>query len=115
MSDRAIAAVGTDVVEDLAARCFVLPNTLNLEFEGTAGEVLLQALDVEGVSVSAGAACASGSVEPSPVLVAMGRPPEQARGSLRLSVGLGVDDAQIDHVLALLPDLVARAREARGA
>jgi cysteine desulfurase len=81
----------------------VLPNTLSVEFEGTAGEVLLQALDLEGVAVSSGAACASG---------AMGRTPLQARGVLRLSVGHGVDRQQIDHVLSLLPDLVARVREA---
>jgi cysteine desulfurase len=88
----------------------VLPNTLNIEFEGVAGEVLLQALDLEGVSVSSGAACSAGSIDPSPVLVAMGRTPEAARGSLRLSVGHGVDEAQIDRALALLPQLVGRAR-----
>jgi cysteine desulfurase len=90
----------------------VLPNTLNVEFEGTAGELLLQALDLEGVAVSAGAACASGSIEPSHVLAAMGRTSGQARGSLRLSLGWGVDEAQIDRVLQLLPDLVERARRA---
>ena len=89
----------------------VLPNTLNLEFCGAAGEVLLEALDGEGVSVSAGAACASGSIEPSPVLSAMGRSPEQARGSLRFSVGHGNDTAQIDRVVAMLPELVARVRK----
>ncbi len=94
---------------------WVLPNTLNVEFEGAAGEVLLQALDLEGVAVSSGAACASGSVEPSPVLVAMGRTSEQARGSLRLSVGHGVDEAQIDCALLLLPDLVERSRSAANA
>jgi cysteine desulfurase len=93
----------------------VLPNTLNVEFEDAAGEVLLQALDLEGVAVSAGAACASGSIEPSPVLVAMGRSPAAARGSLRFSVGWGVDEAQIDRALAILPDLVERARRAAGA
>jgi cysteine desulfurase len=93
----------------------VLPNTLNVEFEGVAGEVLLQALDLEGVSVSSGAACAAGSIDPSPVLVAMGRTPEAARGSLRLSVGHGVDEAQIDRALALLPPLVERARREAGA
>jgi len=93
----------------------VLPNTLNLEFEGTAGEVLLQALDLEGVAVSSGAACASGSIEPSHVLVAMGRSVEEARGSLRFSVGYGVDESQIDSVLAFLPDLVERARQAGAA
>ncbi len=93
----------------------VLPGSLNVEFEDAAGEVLLQALDLEGVAVSAGAACASGSIEPSHVLSAMGRTPEQARGSLRLSVGHGVDAAQIDRVLVLLPDLVERARRASSA
>ncbi len=88
----------------------VLPNTLNVEFEGAAGDVLLEALDLEGVAVSAGAACASGTIEPSPVLLAMGRTPAAAHGSLRFSVGHGVSEAQIDRVLALLPDRVERAR-----
>jgi cysteine desulfurase len=90
----------------------VLPNTVNVEFEATAGEALLQVLDLEGVAVSAGAACASGSIDPSPVLVAMGLSPERARGSLRWSVGHGNDAAQIDRVLGLLPGLVARVRDA---
>jgi cysteine desulfurase len=93
----------------------VLPNSLNVEFEGAAGEVLLQALDLEGIAVSSGAACASGSIEPSPVLVAMGRSSAAARGSLRLSVGHGVDEAQIEQLLAVLPDLVERARRAGSA
>ena len=88
----------------------ILSNTLNVEFAGIAGEVLLQALDLEGVAVSAGAACHSGSIEPSKVLIAMGRTPEQARASLRLSVGWGVDEAQIDRVVALLCELVPRVR-----
>jgi cysteine desulfurase len=88
-----------------------LTNTLNVEFSGVAGEVLLQALDLEGVAVSAGAACHSGSVEPSKVLMAMGRTPEQARASLRFSVGRGVDEAQIDRVVALLRELVPRVRK----
>ena len=88
-----------------------LTNTLNVEFVGVAGEVLLQALDLEGVAVSAGAACHSGSIEPSRVLTAMGRTPEQARASLRFSVGWGVDEAQIDRVVALLAELVPRVRK----
>jgi cysteine desulfurase len=88
----------------------VLPNTLNVEFGGAAGELLLQALDIEGVAISSGAACHSGSIEPSAVLVAMGRTPEQARGSLRFSVGHDNDETQIDRTLAILPDLVQRAR-----
>jgi cysteine desulfurase len=90
----------------------VLPNTLNVEFAETAGELLLQALDLAGVAVSAGAACASGAIEPSPVLVALGRSAAEARGALRFSVGHGVDQEQIDRVLTLLPDLVERARRA---
>lgn len=90
-----------------------LSNTLNVEFAGLAGEVLLQALDLEGVAVSAGAACHSGSIEPSKVLLAMGRSPEQARASLRMSVGWGVDEAQIDRVVALLSVLVPRVRRAQ--
>jgi cysteine desulfurase len=90
----------------------VLCNTLNVEFEGADGEALLQALDLEGVAVSSGAACHSGSISPSAVLLALGRTPEQARASLRFSVGHDVNGPQIDRVLALLPDLVARARAA---
>jgi cysteine desulfurase len=93
----------------------LLPNTLNVEFEGTPGEVLLEALDGEGVAVSAGAACHSGSIEPSAVLLAMGRTPEQARASLRFSVGHGTDAAAVERVLAVLPGLVERARHANAA
>jgi cysteine desulfurase len=92
-----------------------LPNTLHVEFRQTAGEVLVQVLDLEGISVSAGAACASGSIEPSRVLVAMGRSPEEARGCLRFSVGHGVSTGQVEEVVAHLPDLVARVRAAEGA
>lgn len=88
-----------------------LANTLNVEFRGVAGEVLLQALDLEGVAVSAGAACHSGSIDPSKVLLAMGRTPEEARSSLRFSVGFGVDEEQIDRVVGLVAELVPRVRE----
>ena len=91
---------------------YSLPNTLHVEFRRVAGEVLVQALDLEGISVSAGAACASGSIEPSRVLVAMGRSPEEARGSLRFSVGHGLSAGHIEQVVALLPELVARVRAA---
>jgi cysteine desulfurase len=92
-----------------------LPNTLNVAFEGAPGDLLLQALDLEGVAVSSGAACASGSIEPSRALLAYGLGAERARASLRFSVGHGVDEGQIDHVLGLLPDLVARVRAAGNA
>jgi cysteine desulfurase len=90
----------------------VLCNTLNVEFEGVAGDVLLQSLDLEGVAVSAGAACHSGSINPSHVLTAMGRTPEQALASLRLSVGLGVDSAQVDRAAEILKIQVAKVRAA---
>jgi cysteine desulfurase len=89
-----------------------LPNTLNVEFEGADGEALLQALDLEGIAVSAGAACHSGSLSPSPVLLAMGLEPARAAASLRFSVGHGTCDADVERVLLVLPDLVARVREA---
>ncbi len=90
---------------------FVLCNTLNVEFIGCAGDVLLQALDGEGVAVSTGAACHSGSIDPSSVLLAMGRSPEQARASLRFSLGFSNTEAEIERVIALLPSLVRRVRE----
>jgi len=91
-------------------RARMLTNTLNVEFEGVAGEVLVQALDLEGVAASAGAACHSGSIEPSKVLTAMGRTPEQARASLRLSVGWGLGEEEIDRAVALFAELVPRVR-----
>ena len=88
----------------------VLCNTLSVEFAGVAGDVLLQALDLAGISVSAGAACHSGSIHPSHVLTAMGRTPEEALASLRFSVGLGVDEAQIDRAAESLKQHVAKVR-----
>lgn len=87
-----------------------LPNTLNVELSGLAGEVLLQALDLEGIAVSAGAACHSGSVEPSKTLLAMGRTPAQARASLRFSVGIDTTADEIDRVVERLGVLVPRIR-----
>jgi cysteine desulfurase len=85
-------------------------NTLNVAFEGCDGETLLAALDLEGVSVSTGSACSSGSLEPSPVLLAMGYPPPLARGAIRFSLWSGNTGAEIDRVCALLPGIVQRAR-----
>jgi cysteine desulfurase len=89
----------------------VLPNTLSVEFEGADGEAL-PGPRPEGVAVSAGAACHSGSIEPSGVLLAMGRTQAEARGTLRFSVGPSNTAAEIERVLELLPPLVARVREA---
>jgi cysteine desulfurase len=71
------------------------------------------ALDLEGVEVSAGAACASGSLEPSHVLYAMGRRPETDGGGIRFSLGAGTTKAEIQSVLDLLPGVVERIRDAK--
>jgi cysteine desulfurase len=65
-----------------------LPNTLHVTFPGARGDTMVMALDLRGIAVSAGSACASGSVKPSEVLLAMGRSPEDAISSLRFSLGL---------------------------
>jgi cysteine desulfurase len=85
-------------------------NTLNVAFEGCEGETLLVALDLAGVAVSTGSACSSGSLEPSPVLLAMGYPPSLAGGAIRFSLWRGTTAEEIDEVCALLPDVVARCR-----
>ncbi|MCA9501851.1 MAG: cysteine desulfurase family protein [Myxococcota bacterium] len=92
-----------------------LGNTLNVRFAGVEGEVLVQALDLEGVAVSAGAACHSGAIEPSGVLLAMGLTPQEARGSLRFSTGAGLSEADIDRVITLLRTLVPRVQAGEGA
>jgi cysteine desulfurase len=75
-----------------------LPNTLHVTFPGCRGDVLVMALDLAGVALSAGSACASGSVKPSEVLLAMGRNPEQAISSLRISLGFGNGSEEIPAV-----------------
>jgi cysteine desulfurase len=88
-----------------------LPNTVNLSIPGARSDHMLMALDARGVEVSAGAACASGAVEPSPVLSAMGVPRELAVCALRLSMGRDTTAAEVDAVVAAL---AAGARAARG-
>nr|WP_304441150.1 cysteine desulfurase NifS [Geobacter sp. DSM 9736] len=87
-----------------------LPNTLSVSFEGVAADSLLMSLDLEGVAVSSGAACSSGTLRSSAVLAAMGIPPEIARGSIRFSLGLYNCDEDVTRVLDLLPHLVERLR-----
>ena len=83
---------------------------VSLSFDDTEGETLLVALDVAGVAVSSGSACTAGSLEPSHVLLAMGLPRARARAALRLSVGPGTTEADVDRVLAVLPAAVAEVR-----
>ncbi len=84
--------------------------TINAGFAGARGESIVIALDLAGVAVSTGAACTSGSVQPSPVLLALGLAPEQAREAVRFSLGRTTTADDIDAVLARLPAIVARAR-----
>jgi cysteine desulfurase len=87
-----------------------LPNTSNLSFEAAGGEAMLIALDLLGVECATGAACSSGAVEPSHVLLAIGLSPDQARSSLRFSLGRQTTDEEINHAIAKIPEVIARLR-----
>ena len=87
-----------------------VPNTTNISFEGVEAESLLIALDLEGVAVSTGSACSSGTLEPSHVLRAMGCPPHRTQSSIRFSLGLGNTTGQIDRVVEILPRVVGKLR-----
>jgi cysteine desulfurase len=89
-----------------------LPNTTNVAFAEVEGETLLMSLDLQGVAISTGSACSSGSLEPSHVLKAMAVPKSHLYGALRLSLGRSTTQDDIDYVLELLPDMVEHARMA---
>jgi cysteine desulfurase len=89
-----------------------LPNTAHFSFTDLDGHHLVVGLDLEGVCVSSGPACSSGASTPSHVLSAMGVPAALATGSIRVSVGWGTTDADVDRFLAILPKTVARLRAA---
>lgn len=88
-----------------------VPNTTNIHFDHIEGEALVIALDLKGLAVSTGAACSSGAIEPSHVLIAMGLRPDQARASVRFSLGKQTMEEDIDFALALIPETVTRLRE----
>ncbi|MGA3349842.1 MAG: cysteine desulfurase family protein [Candidatus Sulfotelmatobacter sp.] len=88
-----------------------VPNTTNISIDHIDGEAMVIALDLKGLAVSTGAACSSGVIEPSHVLMAMGLRPEQARASLRFSLGKQNTEEEIDFALALVPETIARLRE----
>ena len=93
------------------ARAPRVPNTTNLTFPFIEGEAIVIALDLKGIACSTGAACSSGAVEPSHVLLALGLAPEDARASLRLSLGHQTTDAEIDFTLETIPLVIERLRQ----
>jgi cysteine desulfurase len=92
------------------ARTPRVPNTTNISFDHVEAESLLIALDLEGVAVSTGSACSSGSLEPSHVLRAMGLPTHRTQNSLRFSLGMFSSDEEVDHVVEMMPRLVEKLR-----
>src|SRR5208283_1409150 len=88
-----------------------VPNTTNIYFDGIEGEALVIALDLKGLAVSTGAACSSGAIEPSHVLMAMGLGRDRAKASIRLSLGKQNTEEDVDFALGLIPETVARLRD----
>ena len=88
-----------------------LPNTLNISIEYAEAESLLIALDFNGIAVSSGSACSSGSTEPSHVLLSMGIPHEICQSAIRISLGRENTEEEVDYALSIMPGVVARLRE----
>ena len=118
LRDRLEAGILASVADTAVngARDRRVPNTANISFEGIEAESLLIALDLEGVAVSTGSACSSGSLEPSHVLKAMGLPHHRGTSSIRFSFGLGNTQEEVDFVIGKIPALVSKLRSltARG-
>lgn len=89
-----------------------LPNNVNLSVEGTDSQSLVIGLDLHGVAASSGSACASGSLEPSHVLLALGLPPERASSAVRLTLGRTTTPEDVEYAVGALREVVARLREA---
>ena len=98
-------------VEIIGHKTQRLPGTSNIAFLNAEGETLLIRLDLEGIAVSTGSACSSGSTEPSHVLLSMDLPLNLVRGSLRFSLGWGSTDEDIDYLIEKLPTAVKKVRE----
>lgn len=88
-----------------------LPNNVNVSFAGIEGEAVLLRLDLEGIAASSGSACTAGSLDPSHVLTAIGLTRDEAKGSLRLTLGTDTTQADVDEVVKKLPGIVASLRE----
>jgi cysteine desulfurase len=93
------------------SRAHRTPNTTNLTFPFIEGEAMVIALDLKGIACSTGAACSSGAVEPSHVLTAIGLAPEDARATLRLSLGHQTTDEEINFALDTIPPVIDRLRQ----
>jgi cysteine desulfurase len=91
-----------------------LPNNANFWFEFVEGEAIVIQLDLMGVSASTGSACSSAKLEPSHVLTAIGLEPQQAHGSLRLSLGRWTKERDVDYLLKVLPEIIKKLREISG-
>ncbi len=89
---------------------YCAPGTLNVSFESVEGESLILRLDMEGICVSTGSACTSGSMEPSHVLAALGLPPRLAQGTVRFSLGRNTTEEEIDTVISKLPNVIKQMR-----
>ena len=87
------------------------PNTTNITFSFVEGEALVIALYLKGLACSTGAACSSGAIEPSHVLTAIGLPPEDARASLRFSLGRTNTEEEVEFALSMIPGVVEHLRE----
>ena len=87
-----------------------IPNTVNVSFPGAEGEAIMLYLDLQGIAVSTGSACASGSLDPSHVLLATGSSPERAHGSIRISMGRETTMEDVRHMLDVLPGVISRIR-----
>ena len=113
LRDALIAGVETRIkdVKLNGDRVKRLPNNVNFSFVGVEGESMILLMDMNGICVSSGSACTSGSLDPSHVLMALGLKHEQAHGSLRMTLGKDNTPAQIEKVLDTLPGIIARLRE----
>jgi cysteine desulfurase len=114
LRDRLIAGVLARVPDAIVTghRTERLPNNASFVFPGADGSSLIVALDLAGFAVSSGSACTSGDTEPSHVILALGIDRETAKGSLRVTVGRGTTEADVDAFLVACPDVIARVRGA---
>ena len=112
LRDRLIDGIAAMVPDALLSgpRDRRLPNNVHFCFAGIEGEGIILRLDHHGICAATGSACTSATLDPSHVLLAMGRPHEIAHGSLRLTLGRSTSDADVDRVLGVLPKVIGQLR-----